>query len=238
MQDRNDAARPSVTRLLQLDPEHFGGRALYAELETAEGRLAEAERTWLDLLHDYPEDADLYGDYGALMLRTLHVDKARALAAEGLRHEPEHPWCLALTAICDLIDGRNSDADRMLGELARAHPEHVQTGLVLVTALHERGDSASALRVAQGLLRADPTSSERLELVQKLRMVTHWSMRPLYPIVRWGWKAVIAMWVVVAFGLQLIPPDVPKGVVGALGIAWLVYVVYSWVWPGLLRRLI
>jgi len=238
IEDRLREARATVDRLLELNPEHYGGRVLLAHLDTEAKRPAEAERTWIALLRDYPEDSDLYAEYAGLMLAALNVDKARRLATEGLRFEPEHAHCLSIIAICDLIDGHDVDVDRTLGELARAHPEHLRTGLTLVTELQERGNSREALRVAQGLLRAQPDSESLVGLVRELRASTHWSMRPLYPIQRWGWKAAIGLWVVVAFGLPRLAPGLPDGVVLTLALTWLAYVVYSWVWPAIIRRIV
>lgn len=238
VQDRNDAAEATLGRIFALDPGHYGARLLLGQLLQEGKRYAEAERVWIEMLRENPEDADLYGHYGGLMLVALEVDKARRLALEGLRHEPEHEHCLFVAAISDLIDGRPLGDNERIASLVQAHPEHLRTGYALMVALEDRGDDRQALRIAQQLLRAQPDSAELVEVVRAFRRKTHWSMLPLYPMQRWGWTAAIGMWAAVAFGLPMIAPGLPKGVVLGITLLWLLYVVYSWVWPHILKRLV
>lgn len=238
VQDRNDDAETTLGRILALDPGHYGARLLLGQLLQEGKRYAEAERVWIEMLRESPEDADLYGHYGGLMLVALEVDKARRLALEGLRHEPEHEHCLFVAAISDLIDGRPLGDNERITTLVQAHPEHVRTGYALMIALEDRGDDRQAMRIAQQLLRAQPDSAELVEVVRAFRRKTHWSMLPLYPMQRWGWTAALGMWAAVAVGLPMIAPGLPKGVVLAITLVWLLYVVYSWVWPHILKRLV
>lgn len=235
-EDRNDDARVTVGQLLGLNPEDYGGRTLLGHLQEESKQLAEAEKTWIGLLRDYPEEPDLYAHYADLMLRTFNVDKARQLTSHGLRLEPEHSHCLFVAATCDLIDGRFGGESENLMALVRHHPEHVRTGIALVLALEDRGETRAARRVSQELLRAQPENPQLLALAQHFGQQTHWSMLPLYPIQRWGWSAAIGLWAVIAFGLPLLAPGLPKGVTSTIVIVWLVYVVYSWVWPPIFRR--
>lgn len=237
-QDRNDAAQATLARVLAHDPGHYGGRLMLGQLLEETKRYADAEQVWIELLREYPEDADLYGHYGALMLSVLEIDKARRLALEGLRHEPEHEHCLFVAAISDLIDGRTLGDNERLVELVRAHPEHVRTGFALMAALEDRGHDRQAMRIAQELLRSQPDSEELVEVVRQFRRKTHWSMLPLYPVQRWGWTAALLMWAAVAFGLPMIAPGLPKGVTGTITLLWFVYCLYSWFWPSILKRLV
>lgn len=238
VEDRNEEARQTLSQLLRLEPHSYGGRSLLAQIQEDQGQLADAERTWIELLHDYPEDADLLGRYGNLMLRTLHVEKARALAQAGLRLEPENPHCLFVFALCEIADGRPMADNEGLAALLQHHPDRARTGLVLINALIDQRRPRAALDVAQGLLRAQPDSSELVEVVQSLRRQTHWSMLPLYPVQRWGMTASLAMWGVVAFGLPVVAPSLPDKVGKYLALAWFAYCVYSWVWPPLARKVL
>jgi len=238
VEDQLDAAQRSLKQLLGLDPSHYGGRVLLGRLLAERKDVAGAEQTWIALLRDYPEEADLYAEYGALMMRTMHLDKARRLAEEGLRHEPEHEHCLYIVAMVELIDGRGMGENENLVRLIARHPERLRTGLALVIALQDRGRSREALRVSQQLLRSQPDSPELLENVRALKAESHWSMLPLYPIRRWGWPAAIGLWFAFAFGLPLIAPGLPRGAINVVTIVWVVYAIYSWVWPPLLRKII
>jgi len=236
--DRLDPALATTRQLLNIDPDHYGGRILLGRLLTEKKDLAGAEQVWIALLKEYPEDPDLYANYGDLMLAVLDVDKARRLAEEGLRHEPEHEHCLYVAAMARLIDGHGMGNNEQLATLVSRHPEHVRTDTTLAIALQEKGRTRDALHVSQQLLRAQPDNSGLLENVRILKAATHWSMLPLYPIQRWGWPAVFGLWAVFAFGLPRIAPGLPPGVVLSIQGLWILYVIYSWVWPSLLRKMI
>lgn len=236
--DRPDEAFTASTQLLARDPEHDGGRRLLAQLYEARKQYAAAEELWIGLLRDHPEDADLYGHYGHLMLLTLNTDKARRLALEGLRQEPDDSHCLFVATLTDLIEGRGSSFDAInLQRLLTEHPEHKRTAVALVIALNERGDFKGALRVGQELLRSQPDSQDVLEMVKALKMQSHWSMLPLYPMQRWGWGGAAA----VTFGgiimLRALRANIDESTYFILNMTWLGYVIYSWIWPAVLKKL-
>jgi tetratricopeptide (TPR) repeat protein len=236
--DENEAgAQIAVRQLLRQAPEHYGGRILQAELLEHQKQLGEAEAVWLELLRDYPESANLYAAYAGLMLRTLNLAKAQRLSAEALRLEPGQEGALFVMATVDLIQGRPGDHSRHLETLVREHPENVRTGIALIVALHDRRDGAGALRLARELLRARPTDENLVELVRELTLKYHWSMLPLYPVLRWGWAGAAVLWGVLALGLQALN-KVNETATVVIGVSWLLYVLYSWTWPSLLKRFI
>jgi len=235
-QDRLDPAENTLRSLLTLDPTHYDGRVLLARLLAERKKPGEAEALWIVLLRESPEDPILYAGYGELMLQALNFDKALRLAEEGLRHEAEEIHCLYVAAMARLIDGKGLGENQSLATLMANHPEHLRVGTTLVMALESAGRRREALRVSQELLRSQPDNAQLLENVRILKAATHWSMLPLYPIQRWGWPAVFGLWALFAFGLPAVAPDLPPG--RRLGITyfWLAYVVYSWVWPPMLRK--
>lgn len=238
IEDRLDAARDTLQQLLRSDPEHYGARALLAKVLRERKDFAAAERLWVELLQDEPEHADWYAEYAQVMLDTLHVEKARALAAEGLRHDPENPGCLFVHALTDVIASPSGRSESLV-TLVREHPDHTRAAVALVVSLSQQRRNREALRIAQELLRADPARQDLVELVRELKASTHWSMLPLYPMQRWGWGGAVAVWVGGAFLLlplarQFLSPGAAGVVVGL----WLGYVVYSWVWPSAIRRLV
>jgi tetratricopeptide (TPR) repeat protein len=234
-----DDAEKTVHTLLLREPEHYGGRTLRAELHEARKEYAQAETVWIDLLRDYPEEANLYASYAELMMRTLHLDKAQRLMQEGLRLEPNHPQCLYIAALIHIIQGRSSATENEhLQRLLSEYPERLQSLMTLVVALNQRGDNRSALRVAQQLLTLRPDSPQFLKLVKELKMQTHWSLLPLYPMQRWGWGGAA---VVTVLGIGLVHASrssLTGDVASVIGYIWLAYVIYSWVWPQILRKLI
>lgn len=234
--ERPEQAIQCVRALLSQAPQHYGGRTLHAHLLQDAKQFPQAELVWIDLLRDYPQSADCFAGYGELMLKTLNLEKARRLAHEGLRQSPEHAACLYLAAMIDLIRNRSGAESHHLQRMLREHPEHTRSALALVIALSAKGNDRGALRIAQELLRNQPDSGNLLTLVRSLKTRTHWTMLPLYPMQRWGWTAAIAITLLAIVGLSAGEKVLPPTVLETLTWIWLAYVVYSWVWPRLLRR--
>lgn len=235
-----DEALHGAGAVLALAPEHYGTRRLRAQLLQDIHNYAEAELLWIGLLRAYPEDASCFEGYAQLNLHALDFDKAEKLAAEGLRHEPDHPGCLYVLTIAGIARGgfrdKRADAQNLV-RLLEKHPEALQTSIALIVTLADRGDNRSALRIAQRLLRARPDSAELLELVKALGQQAHWSMLPLYPMQRWGWGGAIAVTLGGILLVTQLGPRLPRGAGEALQYAWWGYVIYSWVWPTLLQRI-
>lgn len=234
--DHNEEALRTVRQVLLAEPTHEGARVLYFELLLGKEQGAEAERVIIELLREHPEDAIYYGRYANLMLRTLNLTKALQLAREGLRHEPDNVECLAAQALCEFIDAPDA-ASHSLQQLLVRHPQLIRTLLLVVVALDQRGDIRGATQVARELVRAQPDNEHLVELARELKVKGHWSMLPLWPVQKWGWGATFGIWVLAIVGmnaLKRISPDAS----GVFAIVVIVYVVYSWVWPPLLRRLI
>jgi predicted Zn-dependent protease len=240
IEDNNDSAMRAIREVLAVDPQHYGARRLCAHLHEEAKEFAKAEALWIGLLREYPENPDCYAPYAELMLRTLNIEKASRLAHEGLRHHPDHAGCLHVAALVDVIEGRGSRSARSenLQRLLREHPEHLRSSTALVVALMDRGQHRDALRVAQELLRNQPDSRHLVDLVRELKMQTHWTMMPLYPMQRWGWGGAIALSIAGIVGLRALDKSVPEPVSFTAALVWIVYVVYSWVWPSILRKLV
>jgi tetratricopeptide (TPR) repeat protein len=234
-----DDADRTVNSVLARSPEHYGARTLRAAIYEEQKRYAHAEATWIELLRDHPESADCYAGYADLMLRTLHLDKALRLTQEGLRLRPEHSRCLFIACLIQVVQGHSlSKEGEHLQLLLREHPEKVRTLLTLVIALEQRGDSRAALRVAQQLLAMHPGSQSFVELVRTLKRNTHWSMLPLYPMMRWGWGGAGVVTVIGIIGVRIAGHTLPGSIALVIIYGWLAYVIYSWVWPGILKKLI
>ena len=200
------------------------------------GEYADAELLLIGLLRDYPESAELYGRYSRLMLRTLHLEKAEQLAHEGLRYDPEDDECLLAEALCETARS-GARPNEGLAKLLQAHPESLSSVHALVVALVDAGRISEAHRIARSALRGDPANLHLVSLVRELHIQNHWSMKPLWPLQKWGWGASAAMWlggIVVIRGLSQSAPELATPV----AFFWLGYCIYSWVWPPLIRRIL
>ncbi len=234
--DRNADAEVTARQVLVSNPHHAPARQLLASLLIEKGDLADAELLLVSLLRDYPEAADLYGRYARLMLRTLHLEKAEKLAREGLRYDPEDRECLLALALCE-VARTGGTQNQGLEKLLSAHPESQSAVHALVVALVHAGRIDEAHRVAQGAMRADPANESLVDLVRELRIQNHWSMKPLWPLQKWGWGASIAMYFGAFITFRLLEKSAPNLAFPA-AMLWIAYAIYSWVWPSLIRKIL
>jgi tetratricopeptide (TPR) repeat protein len=234
--DQNERAEATVRQVLVQSPQHAPARGLLAYILIDRKQYADAELLLIDLLRDYPESADLYGRYARLMLTTLHLDKAEQLAHEGLRYDPDDGECLLAIALCETARGTGRPNEG-LAKLLQVHPESLSSVHALVVALVDAGRIDEAHRLARDALRSDPANQHLVDLVRELRIQNHWSMKPLWPLQKWGWGAAAVMWIggiVVLRGLSATAPHIA----GPATWVWLGYCIYSWVWPPLIRRIL
>ncbi|HEX6636649.1 MAG TPA: hypothetical protein VF033_03240, partial [Steroidobacteraceae bacterium] len=96
---------------------------------------------------------------------------------------------------------------------------------------------SEAHRVAQGAMRADPANQHLVELVRELRIQNHWSMKPLWPLQKWGWGASIGMWLGAVITFRVLDKAAP-GIALPAALVWIAYAIYSWVWPSLIRKIL
>ena len=235
IEDDNARARRTLADVLAREPEHFNARVLLMHLLTDDGDLAEAEQVALALLHEYPRASYLWAAYSRVMLRALHVHKARALANEALRLEPDSEHALRAKALCDVVEMPRGTDSAALHKLIAQNPEDLHTLALVVAALAHEGRSREALRGAKELLRAQPDNPHWLAMVRDLSVHTHWSMWPLLPLQRFGWNGVIGLWLGGIVLVQILSRTVPA-IAGSASLLIIGYCIYSWVWPPLLRR--
>jgi hypothetical protein len=57
-------------------------------------------------------------------------------------------------------------------------------------------------------------------------------------MVRWGWGGAAVLTVVGLVGVRIAGHVLPPYATATVIYGWLAYVVYSWVWPSILKKLI
>jgi hypothetical protein len=156
-----------------------------------------------------------------------------------LRLDPSHRQSLYIASLIHVIQGRSgAENNQHLQQLLEEHPERIHSLLALIIALDQRGDSKGALRVAQQLVATRPDSQQFVDLVRALRRQNHWSLLPLYPMRRWGWGGAAAITAIGIIGVRIAGQTLPPQTAEIISFVWLGYVIYSWVWPGILNKLI
>jgi len=103
-------------------------------------------------------------------------------------------------------------------------------------ALNQRGDKPQRLAGrAAGLsldgLAAVPEAGQGLN-------ATHWSLLPLYPMQRWGWGWRCRTHRARHRPGACVEKLADQRCASVIGYIWLAYVIYSWVGPQILRKLI
>lgn len=232
-EDRNRYAQSTLSDLLEIEPDSHRAMRLMANLKIEAERYAEAERLLLAVLRKHPAGADTLAAYSELMLRTMHVDKAEQLAREALRLAPDDPDAQRALLLAAIVNRDDETIDGTLTSMLRARPDKIATTLSLLQVLWSQSRPRDAERIAREVLAVAPDNPHVLNTVQTLRARNHWSMIPLWPVLKFGWAGSIAIWLIAVLYFSFAPPGrVTTGVL----IALLAYVVYSWVWPPLLAR--
>jgi hypothetical protein len=198
-------------------------------------RFGEAEPAFLDLLREAPGNAGLLALYAQLMLFTANVEKASALVTEALRHEPDHRNARLVAVLVAIVSGKARTGGEQLADLVRQDPECERTARTLLLVLVEQHRHREALLVGQQLLRARPGDRGLVDMVIELRAHTHWVALPAWPLTRWGWAGAVGTWGVAILALGQLK-RVSSTWAAILGVAYLVYVIYSWTHGPVLRR--
>jgi len=218
-------------------------RVLLADVDVVQGRLGEAERTLLGLLAERPTSSALHASYADLMFRALQIEKGTALAAEALRLDPHNPHALYVAAIGGCIAAGSRGEGPALALLVEARPDATKTVLALITHLMHAGRFSAAHRLAIEILESRPDSEEIQSLVAETECLSHWTMVPLRPVLRWGHAAqvpivllatVVLATVLLAMGRRSLGNE-GQLILAAAACAFLLYLAF---YPRLLRFLV
>lgn len=240
LDDRLAEAQETIHKVLEIAPDSYTPRYLLAKIYLELENFIESEQAFIDLLRDYPEEPELYAMYASIMLQTFNIEKAQKLAAEALRRDPSNENAMNVHVLCGFIGSSGEEQRRRLHELLTEHPDQAQTTIRVVQMLLDQGKNKEAYALARELVVLDPSNEELVELAASLRRMSHWSLLPLWPMQKWGWAGSVGIWLIaigiINSGLLDDPPlDAYKG---PFTMAILIYVVYSWVWPPILKRIL
>ncbi|MDX1498830.1 MAG: tetratricopeptide repeat protein [Woeseiaceae bacterium] len=240
MEDRLDAARDTVGKILEIEPGSFDARFLLARIHAEEERYDEAEQVLIELLREFPEAAELYAHYARVMLATFNIDKAERLAAEALKRDPDNESALHVHTLCGFVRSSGAEQLERVHKQLERYPDQMQTTLTVIQLLMGRGRNREAYDLARELVALQPDNEHLVELAQELRYASHWSLLPLWPMQKWGWGGSIAIWIAVValFRSGVLEGTALEPYTGVLVAVVIGYVIYSWIWPPILRRLL
>ncbi len=235
--DKDDEALATVSRLVETYPDSYDGRLLLFRILDSMGRYGEAEPIIIDLLREYPEDAHLYGRYSLLMLENMQVEKAGKLAERSLQLDPDSQMGLTASVLREIVTDPSDAASVRLQELVRRYPDSISTAMMVVSVLAAQNRNKEALRISQEILRERPDDESNVETVIALKTASHWSMLPLRPFQKWGWGASVGLWFLMIVAIRAVDGTEFEAAFAPVIWIFLGFVVYSWVWPPILKRL-
>jgi Flp pilus assembly protein TadD len=216
------AAGPDPDLLRQL------GRA-----EHTLGRSEVAERALLDGLALAPQDVDLLCTYADVCAANGQVDKAAKLVERAAAVEPHAPVVYATRIQVAYARGDDRTAQRISREFVAEYPENPAAHALLGSTSAVRGQVGPAYAGFRQAAAAMPTEQVFAESAMDLQIARHPLMLPLRPILRFGALKTWAVAVAAIFGLRALGLPALSAVVAVL---WLLFCVYSWVVPPLVRR--
>lgn len=228
-------ARASLERVLAVDPDNETARGFMFLVQYETNDFVEAERTILGLLRENPDSAHYYAFYGRLMLKTLNVEKARALAGEALRLDPQNTEARVVGLLVGIIEGETASATQQLELLVRDDPDALHVAWSIVAVLQSKRRYREAMEVMRRILHAHPDDKDVVEALIDLRTLSHWSTAPLWPLIRYGWAGSAVLWGIAVAGLVLGRRFAPEATPIILA-AYVVFVFYSWLYPPMLKR--
>jgi predicted CXXCH cytochrome family protein len=154
---------------LRLSPAYGPAAANLADLYRQLGRDADAESVLRKALQASPRDAGLHHALGLTLVRLKRQDEAIAELASAAELEPTRARYAYVYAIGLDSTGRRAEAIQALKDNLARHPADRDTLSALVSFNRDAGDFASALKYAEQLAKAGPTSAELTSLIETLR---------------------------------------------------------------------
>jgi tetratricopeptide (TPR) repeat protein len=187
----NEKALALINQALVAAPNNENALAVLFTVFRDLRRFSEAENAIKTLLKIAPENGQHYAQYAFLMLKTLHLKKARTLIAEARCLCSDDVYVKLISLLIATAGGGATEIDHQLSDIIRNYPDKIQTTVAIFAVLERKGRYREALKIAQELLRADPGNRKFLNAVINLKILSHPLMVPLYPIKRLGRGGVL-----------------------------------------------
>lgn len=225
-----EACAQGLARAPWWAPLHDTAATLHIDLD----ELAEAERACLRALALDPEDADPWCTYAHACGLAGQLDKAWALLAKAASLEPESVHVASTRVSVAWLTADDRFTERMSRELLARDPQHERGLTMLGLSQALQGRTSQGMATLKGAVLANPRPDGPVQVAEHVRLQAHWAMWPQRLISRLGigplWIGVLIM----LFALSAL--DAGGGVFLAVGLAWLLLAVWSWVAPPLVRR--
>jgi predicted Zn-dependent protease len=207
---------------------HLGGAL------TEMGEYPAAERALLNGLALAPHHSTLLCYYAILCLKVNQIDKAALLVERAAAQDPHASLVYIVRIQLAFVRGDDKQAQRISEDYLAAYPEEAVAHSLHGQVVSNRGQVANAYASLRHAAAHDPTDQDYAKAAIAARAYAHPLLLPLRPLYRLGPVKVWLMVVVTILALNGLGASAAAGV---LGLTWVVYCVYSWVVPPLVRRL-
>jgi tetratricopeptide (TPR) repeat protein len=179
---------------------------------------------------------DLQGDTGG----------ARALLVQALEREPAHAGALTRFARLELDAHHYEEAARYIDEALRVRPDDIDAHVVAGFIDLARGDDAGAEGHARFALAQDATERAALQLWAAIKARRSWTLGLWWRVNAWislrserGQLALLmGSFVVVQVAIILAAAADLELVEKVLSWGWLAFCAYTWIAPGLFKRML
>lgn len=230
----HEAALQAARNGLELDPNSSELLSLGAHAAAELGRLPEAERMVLQALDRDPDDPDHLCLYAEIVARAGQIEKAETLLARAESIDPECQAALLGRANVAYLRGDKRALTHYAEELLRVDPAGKAGQHMRGVAMANSGRMREAARHYAEAAGIDPADHSAAETARSARFAIHPLLWPMWPVMRFG------PWVVWGAGVAalILSRSLAPGVAGIVVVVWIAYVIYTWVAPPILERVL
>jgi tetratricopeptide (TPR) repeat protein len=197
-------------------------------------------------LHADSTDVDVHVLAASIRDLRGEVSEARALLVQALALEPAHAGALTRFARLELDAHRLGEAARYIDEALRARPDDADAHIVAGFIDLARGDEAGAEEHARFALAQDATERGALQLWAAIKARRSWTLGLWWRFNAWislrserGQVALLmGSFVIVQAAIILAAAADLELVEKLLNWGWLGFCAYTWIAPGLFKRML
>lgn len=216
------------------DPDDPRAEALLGRIALHQDDYPTAERHLLAALRMDPQDASTMALYAQVLLRAGHEQKARKVLDEALRLDPDDEIVLQVRYLFHQAKGQlQGELEALEGYMIHGSNEVNKLLTAARTAIFRGRHREARERVREAFL-LDPTDQRLLQILRQMEVDSHPLLAPLRWMDRVGGPG--AVWIggmVIAFGSRALGWT---AFAAGFALCYLLFALYSWVVPPLLRR--
>jgi tetratricopeptide (TPR) repeat protein len=195
--------------------------------------LAGAETTLLSALRLSPDHPWLLSRYARLVARAGQFAKAEQLLQRAEQLDPEDQFVRQVRVTLAYLQGKDQQVLQSSRQILADDPDDVFAHTMIGAAHIEQGEANKASQALSKAARIDPSNREIVSIARETRQATHPLLWPIIPFQRFG---SIKIWIGVLLLIMLLRTIGMTPLAGMIAIVYLIFVLYSWIVPWLLKR--